>query len=348
MEAQSAERIAAVLFHGKDDEIAAAADEILRSVPEDASGRLRAYRLCALGVRNKDSALLGQAGAVLAEPIWQARILSRQAFHSCVGGRLEEAEGIYARAFPLIREHGLTRLEAVALVNLGILTEARGDPAGAIEKFRDARRLYAQIGDRAGEGLALVNSGPAYKALAAYPEAIESLVEGVELIRGSGYSRSLAGALGNLAKFYANAGVHDASIRAAHEALEVAKTHSLPTALPTAVLAESLGQAGDLVAATEASERAVELARGNGDEYTLMQTLLNLADVHRTADRLAAAEAVYEEGLRIAEHMDFLDLQLGYKLGLAYVREAQGQPETAAAIHARSWRPRRSTATRTT
>ena len=326
------ERLLVAAIEGDAAEKTAKAQEALRCVPDDASGKLRAYGLYARGLVDGDATMFEEAAQALTEPQWQARLLLSRALHACWGGRLDEAEVFFERALEIIRAHGFVSLEPSAVVNLGIIHEARGDPQRGLELLLEARRLYARQGNTAGEGLALINAGPVYRSLGAQPEAIEALVEGLELLEGSGLDRNRICALSNLAKFYGHAGVKEEALRCAEQAAELAPPDSTIAVTALNALAFVHSEMGNHEAALNANERALAVARAHGDAYFLVQALLNLGDTCRTAGSLAEGKDAYREGLQLAASMEFLDLEFGFKLGLACIHEQRGEIESAAAL----------------
>lgn len=323
------ERLAMRMLDGPDEDRDAAAREILARVPADAAGRLRAYRLCARGTLDRDPVPLAEAQDVLTEPRWHALLVRDRGRRECQRGRLEEGERLYEEALALIRRDGFTELEPGALLNLGTLTEARGDPVQALDYVLEARRVALRTGDPVQEAQALVRQGRVYRVLGAYVEAIESLLAGLELLAAQDLPKERASALTSLAHAYARAGLHAAAIRCASEAVDTAPPDTATAVFARNALAHARSAGKDHAGAIAAAQDAVDVARTTARPYPLAQALLTLGDAQRVAGALEDAEATYGEGRRLAAQTDFLDLNLGYELGTAHVREKQGDLQGA-------------------
>jgi len=280
-------------------------------------------------------ALQNEALGLLSGPedaVWQARLITELAVNASWRGSLDEAEKLYERGLAVVREQGLDEMEPAYVANLGILHTARGETARGLDMLLGARRLYARLGKKAGEGMALVNAGPAYRALGAYPEAIGALIEGIELLDREGLSAEAATGLTNLAVTYAAAGVPDAAIRSATEACDRAPPKTFDEVSAWTAVAYAQAEAGEYEAALEAGDHAVALARTLDEDYPLAEALLRLADTRRSAGRMAESEATYREALSYAERMDIFDMKFGCKIGLASLFEQRGEVEDAHAL----------------
>jgi signal transduction histidine kinase len=326
------ERLLSLALDDPDQQKVGKAEDVATLVPDDATGSLRAYGLYARGLVARDPDLLVEAAAVLTDAKWQARLLRSRALLACWSGQLEQAEALYDRALVGIRKHGFAELEPAAVVNLGIIHEARGEPQRGLALLLYARKLFARLRDTAGEGLALVSVGPVYRSLGSHPESIGALVAGCKLLEGTGLDRHRANGLSNLAKGYAHAGVLAEALRCAEEALDISPPDAPVHANAMATLAFVQSQKGEHKRAVEVGERSVALARSLESDYHLVHALLNSADVHRAAAMTERAEARYREGLALAERMNFLDLEIGFKLGLAHIEQNRGDIDGATAL----------------
>jgi tetratricopeptide (TPR) repeat protein len=110
------------------------------------------------------------------------------------------------RAAAAAREIGDRYGEGNALVNLGVAYRHLGETRRAIEYYEQALAIAREIGNRRGEGTALGNLGLAYADLGETRRAIEHHVQHLVIAREVGDRRREGYALGNLGNAYADLG----------------------------------------------------------------------------------------------------------------------------------------------
>jgi predicted ATPase/class 3 adenylate cyclase/Tfp pilus assembly protein PilF len=159
---------------------------------------------------------------------WEANTLCNLGLLEHVRGHASAARETLRRSLQVARQIGYVRLEAFALCNLGMVESATGDPMLARQHFEEALSISESLGDYLLHGQALGYLGLLCSRQGAFEEARSHLQRGQALLEATDDQPSLA-------ILYCNA-------------------------------AHSFATAGDLEAARERFEAAVEIARVLGDK----------------------------------------------------------------------------------
>jgi transcriptional regulator with XRE-family HTH domain/tetratricopeptide (TPR) repeat protein len=216
--------------------------------------------------RLEDALELAQEGLELArrqadeETI--ARLLNSLGHAMSARGDTAQAEALLREGLALARHLNYRRLQASFSNNLGfILADDRGDYELAEACFLEAVALARQIGDRQGICTCLMNLGDVANARRKHMQAERYLLESLELARQA-----------DLGEF-------------------------LPTVL--AYLGQAVGYQGEEERARAYFEESLQLARRAQAIWVLSAVLVRWGDVHLHFQRLAAAEAAYQEVLSL-------------------------------------------------
>ncbi|HXV77988.1 MAG TPA: helix-turn-helix transcriptional regulator [Candidatus Polarisedimenticolaceae bacterium] len=135
-------------------------------------------------------------------PVLQARaLLALALIHTDQGDHfLSEMEA--DRAYQIAANASLP-LEAAKALNLfGHVLHQRGAPTEAIERFREAGKLFARCGNDFEANRVRINTGTCYVALGKYREGIRLLREALNEARNAGHRRLEAHAWSNLGEAY--------------------------------------------------------------------------------------------------------------------------------------------------
>ncbi len=119
-------------------------------------------------------------------------------------GERDRAQHFFLRALDVYTQLGDSRRVAVVLINLGILSAAVGDFAGALEHFHGAIARYEMIGDDHGVAIVTMNVGAVHASVSDYPMAIEHFHKALTQFEASGDDVRLANALSNIGAVLAN------------------------------------------------------------------------------------------------------------------------------------------------
>lgn len=106
------------------------------------------------------------------------------------------------RAYQIATAQSMNEIAALALTSHGHVLHHRGRPAEAIERFREAARLFADAGERFEALRSRINIGACYVALGKYREGIRQLRECLVEARGGGHRHLEALAWSNMGEAY--------------------------------------------------------------------------------------------------------------------------------------------------
>jgi tetratricopeptide (TPR) repeat protein len=106
------------------------------------------------------------------------------------------------RAFQIATDEKLDVEAAKALNHFGRVLHDRGEPAKAIERFREAGKLFTRSGNDFEATRVRINTGTCYIALGKHREGVRLLREALNEARNSGHRRLEAHAWSNLGEAY--------------------------------------------------------------------------------------------------------------------------------------------------
>jgi tetratricopeptide (TPR) repeat protein len=171
----------------------------------------------------------------------------------------------------------------------------------AEQRLRRARDLFGRLGDRAGQGVVLLNLGLITSVVHRYEEAIALMQQACQLAAETGDRDIQSVALARIGLCYVRTGQH----RAAIEPLTRAQQMSAETGHGSyrATSAHAIGQAftglGDYRKAITSYETAVAVCGEHGDQSYLPEILIDLADAYDAAGRRDDAVRACEQALAI-------------------------------------------------
>lgn len=221
--------------------------------------------------------------------------------------------------------------EAAMRFGLGLLVRRTGEFRDALDEFDRAVALYRSTGWRAGEALALRNTGIALVRLGRPREAVDRFRRALAIDREIGDTAAEAADL--------------SSLSAVHEELgDLPGAERYLTAVPMMVPGRGLHEATTLgnlgllrqlqgrpAEAREALTASLERCRHLGARHAEGMALTTMGAVHTDTSRLAEADEVLSEALRIARHSADAALKVLALNGLAAVDIRSGRPDAALA-----------------
>jgi len=174
-----------------------------------------------------------------------------------------------------------------------------GQKEKAIAACREARDIYAEAGDRAGQANAIRIWATVIQD-SDLPGAIELDHQALAMFRSIGFERRVAGVTGGLAQFYERQGDIVTAEKMNREA--EATFRRLDDKVNAAIFAgnianERLAQ-GDVAGATKLYDEALTLVRASGNAVQTAVIVFNKATVDELRGNLSAAKAGYEEALK--------------------------------------------------
>lgn len=203
--------------------------------------------------------------------------------------------------------------KAWALDNLGRAKDAEATA-------REAREVYASIGDNSGVSWALMSIADAVSDEGDHAGAIAGYKEALDHFRQAGNEHGIAVALNNMAFDMKDSGDLAGAKKAFGEAIAVCEKTGDTRAEVLAFngLGTILYREGNLTAAQKMYESALKQFRVNGDQNRAARMLRNIALTLEDQGELVKAHATFEEAIA-------LDRQIGSKSELAANLENEGE-----------------------
>ena len=93
----------------------------------------------------------------------------------------------------------------------------------ALQSLEQALVIYREIGDRAGEGKALVGTGTVHDSLGQYPQALEQLQQALVIFREAGNHSGKGTILNNIGTVYRNLGQYPQALEQLQQALVISR-----------------------------------------------------------------------------------------------------------------------------
>lgn len=288
--------------------------------PEDHADMLAHHYLAALELSRAATVDIGPLVGSAAGALWRAgdRAFGLNAFARAVR--------LYDEALTLgVPSEGRPQI----LYRLGVARWLAGDDrhVAALEQARDAL-LAAGDPDAAAEASATLSE--AHWRTGAPRRAENELERARELLRGRGPTRAAARVLAQRARLAMVAGHNEEAIRTGAEALRLAEQLGLDELVPSALQSIGVARAatGDVAAGIADLERAIETAaRANNPDAA--RAYNNLAASLSERGELERAEALLEEGLRVADRLGNATIARFMRMVLSVVRYYRGRWEEA-------------------
>ncbi len=229
---------------------------------------------------------------------------------------------------------GARLLYAAARLASGDALVVQGQFAEGVARSEEAKRIFADVGDRASvadaenvAAVACANQGDLDAAEGRFRSALDEL-------RQVGHGKGVTRQLQNVANVLSAKGDLAAARGAASEALatarEVGDSRLLATALNN--LAAIEWDLNDLAAARDHYHEAIDIFRRVGATAYLPLTLCNLGELLMKQGDVDAAAAAYTEAAALGEQISS-PVEVGYaELGLASVERARGNLRSSRSV----------------
>ena len=260
-----------------------------------------------LYAHSQDVVMEAQAGAIRAASLIEFAREQKVNSRTATGSRnpvFDDIRRLLEKSATVFRAANMPYDEAHALNNLGIAFywQGRGDEARV--RYKQAQRLFANVGERQGEALALQNLAALEYDRGNYAEAVEgfqALLDRLEPAEDTGLYVTI---LNNYAVAAGASGRLDQALNALLTALPLAERDVDPS--HRAATLNALGAvyllAGETERATTFLRQALELRRleTTHDPRGLLTSLIRNGDLERETGNLQAALALHSEALRHA------------------------------------------------
>ncbi|MCX8173513.1 MAG: tetratricopeptide repeat protein [Thermoplasmata archaeon] len=218
--------------------------------------------------------------------------------HWCTGNILEARKAL-ERALEIRKKHNVKEGLADTYNNLAILYSDEGEIKKAIEHFKEAEKLYMEIGELSGLCAIYNNLADIYALRGEYEEAIKIYWKDVELSRRIGYKTSEIMALSNIASIYQETEDYKTALehykRALAESRKIGEKRMLTTILSN--LAVIYAELGEVDKALSFAEEAMRVAVEVGNKEDEGDACSATAKVLVSMGKFEEAEAHYSRAL---------------------------------------------------
>ncbi len=241
-------------------------------------------------------------------------------------GNFAVARASFEEAREISAAHAETRLEGIALNNLGMLRVWVGDPLTAIEALDQAMPLYRSVDFVPGELNALGQLGTAYTALGEIGKAITVLDSALELSRDRGMRQEEASNLEALAEAYRTAGDFRRALDLYERAERINEEVGLEqeTGSDQRSRAEIYAELGETEVALRFASQALETHASVEARWEELADLVLLADLtHQVGDTTAARRYLSEAGA-LAREFDARTARVDVVLAEARIADRDG------------------------
>src|SRR5260370_19373327 len=229
----------------------------------------------------------------------------------------------YGLAVDFARDHGGLLLESYALLNLGneSLKQERYDEA--IDRSEAGYQAAKTVGARRLELITQGNIGWDHYKLGDFDKALELLAESENLALQLGDVWSRANELTNIGYIYMDQRKFDLAAQSFQQALTLAQGIEAKKYIYNAlrVLARLSLQTGDLANASQSAQRAVEIARQDGNHLDELYPMLVQGQIAARRGELTAAENTFHEVERDKLCPVFLKWEAEHSLARLYEDE---------------------------
>jgi tetratricopeptide (TPR) repeat protein len=209
---------------------------------------------------------------------------------------------------PVSTELDATRAEAKKALDEGVRLYIQGDKASleqAIVKWKEAVKLYQQVGDRGGEAVTLPGIGRVYSNLGEQQQALKYYNQALPLLRAVGDRGGEAATLNNIGKVYADLGEQQQALKYYNQAFPLRR--AVGDRGGEAATLNNIGKVyadlGEQQQALKYYNEALPLSRAVGDRHDEATTLNNIALVERQQGNLAIAITRIDEAIKIVEDL---------------------------------------------
>ncbi len=219
-------------------------------------------------------------------------------------GANREAVAWFERGLARAREIGDEPGRALALYHTGIALARQGDARGALARYRQALAIKERLADRRQQAWILARMGDANASLEAWNGALSCYRRALVIWRAIQDPRGIATGLDKSGLAGFRLGRYEEAIAALEEAAAILETGQRAFLAATLVLAGQVEAArGDSARALAYGERAIALARANGNEQVLWTVAYRRGAIERALGRREEALASWRESLETVERL---------------------------------------------
>jgi eukaryotic-like serine/threonine-protein kinase len=252
-----------------------------------------------------------------------------------------ESIGLFQKAQTIAHQVGSEFEEANALVDLGIVYEAQGDPATAERMYRQALPICRRIDNKRALASAIGNIANVRTERGDLPGAAQGYEETLQLAREAADTGIAALAMDNLASVYRLQGNLPGAKQALDESLAIQQKNGNQNA--SAYVMYHFGylllDEADFSGARKMYGQALAIRSSAGDQLTIAETQLGLADLSlEEAHSPAEQETSMRQAIEVFQKQKAGDdeIQAWYILARALLAQDKAAAASDAMEHARS------------
>lgn len=139
-------------------------------------------------------------------------------------GELKEAMRCFKEALKISRDSGYRQGEANQLGNIGLILKNKGELDEALEYFNDTLKIDKEIGYKKGEASDFGNIGLIYRVKGESDKALKNHRKALKTYRYIGYKEGVANQLGNIGLIHKERGELDKALKYIDESLNLHKS----------------------------------------------------------------------------------------------------------------------------
>lgn len=249
-------------------------------------------------------------------------------------GAYAEAETLLTTNAARAQEAGLHREGAVAVRNLGVIQDDRGDYQTAMSYLEEALDLVRKSGDLYEASGVLNSMGIVFWSMGEYDRAEETLMQSLALTQELGPPHEIAVRYSNLSTIAYARREFDAAIDYCRQAQEIFQAMGNDWGVSTTFvnLADTYRALGDNETALDLQQEALVLARRVGHAWGVAFLHLSMAMTQFALARVDAAFSALDMAIREAFTIHSLNVLLG-AIGVAGQLQLElGRPDQAAEL----------------
>jgi CHAT domain-containing protein/predicted negative regulator of RcsB-dependent stress response len=216
-------------------------------------------------------------------------------------GELLQAIETWQQVLALARQVKDTKLEALALNDIGFNYHRISQPQEALKYYNQALLIRRSVGDRAGEAATLNNIGRAYDSISEPQEALKYYNQALPILQSVGSRSGEATTLNNIGLVYNNISQPQEALKYYNQALLI--TRSVGDHSGEATTLNNFGLVYDKISQPQEAlkyyNQALPIRRSVGDHFGEATTLNNIGVVYNNISQPQEALKYYNQALPI-------------------------------------------------
>lgn len=243
-------------------------------------------------------------------PSRQAHLLNELSYESRKND-FQKSIDFAVRARELAIKNNLAKEVARSYLNSGTAYYFQGSHEQALSDYVQARRVYEQLNDRAGEVDVLNEIGTLEKKNGHLDNSEKSLTRALEISKELADSSRVANSLNNLGHCYEMKGALDRAMKLYRESTVIKERQKewFAASFNYDNMANVLSRQGKYADAQKYYEKEMAIFKRLGDRMNYAIAINNLGEMYKMKGDLPAARVYFNESLAISTEIGFKDLR---------------------------------------